>query len=217
MRPNPLSTVLLAPLAVRRLPASRPRSVLLSFDDGPVPGVTEGVLERLAAHGARGLFCVLGPRVAAAPELARAIAAGGHALGNHSHGHGMAVLPAPGPYLADMRRCSEAIDAATGAPPRFFRAPGGRLHPASLLGPGRVGMRHVLWSLDSGDWRCTDREAAAALGRRLADRVRGRDIILLHDYQEAVHALLDELLPALLARGFELAGGLDALDPRGRP
>ncbi len=217
MRSHPLSTALLAPLVVRRLPASRPDTVLLSFDDGPRRGVTTGVLERLAAHGARALFCVLGPRVEAEPELARAIVDGGHALGNHSHVHDMARLPAPGGYWADMRRCSDAIAAATGAPPRFFRAPGGRLHPASLLGPGRLGMRHVLWSLDSEDWRCTEREASAALGRRLGAEIRGRDIVLLHDYDDVVHALLDELLPALAARGFDLTGGPGALARRRRP
>lgn len=216
MRSHPLSTALLAPLVVCRLPADHPDTVLLSFDDGPRPVVTTGVLERLAAHAARALFCVLGPRVEAEPQLARAIVDGGHALGNHSHVHDMARLPAPAGYWADMRRCSDAIAAAAGQRPRFFRAPGGRLHPASLLGPGRLGMRHVLWSLDSGDWRCTDRDAAAALGRRLGAEIRGRDIILLHDYDCVVHALLDELLPVLTARGFDLAGGLRALAPKQR-
>lgn len=217
MRPSPLTTVLLAPLAVRRLPAARPRSVLLSFDDGPVPGVTEGVLERLAAHGARALFCVVGTRVEAAPDLARAVVAQGHALANHSYAHGMARLPGPGRYLADLRRCGAAVAAATGHAPRYFRAPGGRVHPASLLGPVLLGMRHVLWSLDPADWRCAGPGEAAGLGRRLGDEAQGRDIILLHEDRPLIHALLDELLPALAARGFDLAGGLEALDPAGRP
>ena len=219
MPPSRLTTALLAPLVVRRLPASRPDAVLLTFDDGPVPGVTEGVLTRLAAHRARALFGVVGPRVAAAPELARAIVADGHALANHSHSHPMGRLPAPGPYLDDVRRCSEAVARATGRPPRYFRAPGGRIHPASLLGPARLGLRHVLWSCDPEDWACPDGEAAARdLGRRLAGQVRGRDIVLLHEDRVQVHALLDELLPALAARGFDLAGGLDALEaPGGRP
>ncbi|HPF69127.1 MAG TPA: polysaccharide deacetylase family protein [Candidatus Krumholzibacteria bacterium] len=215
MRPNTLRASLLASLVTRRLPASHPRTILLTFDDGPMPGVTEGVLERLQAHGARALFCVLGPRVAQAPDLARAIVAGGHALGNHSHRHDMGAAPAPWGYLRDMGDCSAAIAAATGSPPRFFRAPGGRLHPASLLGPRRHGMQHVLWSLDSEDWRCTDPAAAADVAARVLDSVAGRDIVLLHDYSTVVHALLDHLLPGLVARGFDLAGGLDALDGKG--
>lgn len=211
MRPRPLTSALLAPFLVRRLPPGCARSVLLTFDDGPVRGVTEGVLDRLQEHGARALFFVLGRRVEDAPDLARRIAGRGHAVGNHSYAHGMARLPAPADYLRDVRRCSAAVAGATGTAPRFFRAPGGRIHPGSLAVPVRLGLKHVLWSLDPLDWQTGDRGQAAVLGRRLAGEARGRDIVLLHDDRDVIHDLLDQLLPALADRGFDLAGGLAAL------
>lgn len=212
MRPSPVTSALLAPFLVRRLPSRCRASVLLTFDDGPVRGVTEGVLDRLADFNARALFFVLGRRVEAAPELARTIAERGHAVGNHSHDHDMARLPSIGAYLRDVRRCSDAVAAATGAQPRYFRAPGGRIHPASLAVPKRLGMTHVLWSLDPLDWACTDPRVAADLGRGLAAEARGGDIVLLHDFGPAIHPLLDQLLPGLVGRGFDLGGGLAALD-----
>jgi peptidoglycan/xylan/chitin deacetylase (PgdA/CDA1 family) len=212
LRPSSITAALTAPLVTRRLPAGPRPAVLLTFDDGPVPGVTEGVLERLAAHGARAVFFVLGPRAAAAPGLIRAVAEAGHAVGNHSFDHDMAALPRPDRYLADMAACSRAVAEAAGAPPRFFRAPGGRLHPASLVGPPRHGMRHVLWSLDSDDWRCTEPEAARAAAARVLASVQDRDIILLHDYDTVVWDLLDVLLPGLAAQGYDLAAGLAAFE-----
>lgn len=212
MRPSPVTSALLAPFLVRRLPSRCATSVLLTFDDGPVRGVTEGVLDRLADFKARALFFVLGRRVEAVPDLARAIAEGGHAVGNHSHDHDMARLPSVGAYLQDVRRCSTAIAAATGAEPRHFRAPGGRIHPASLVVPRRLGLTHVLWSLDPLDWGCTDPQVAAGLGRDLAGEARGGDIVLLHDFGPAIHPLLDQLLPGLVGRGFDLGSGLAALD-----
>ena len=217
MRNTGLATRLASPLLIRRLPAAAPEAALLTFDDGPTRGVTEGVLTRLARHGARAVFCMVGERVAAAPELAHACRDGGHGLGNHSQVHDMSRLPSPGAYLRDMDLCSAAIREAAGGAPRWFRAPGGRLHPASLLGPYRRGMRHLHWSVDPLDWRCRTPEQARAVARRLADEVRGRDIVLLHDYDALVHHLLDELLPALAARGLDLAGGLAALEDRGGP
>lgn len=216
MRPSSITAALTAPLVTRRLPRGPRPAVLLTFDDGPVPGVTEGVLERLAAHGARAVFFVLGPRAAAEPSLARAVTDAGHALGNHSFAHDMAALPRPDRYLADMAACSQAVAEAAGAPPRFFRAPGGRLHPASLVGPPMRGMRHVLWSLDSDDWRCTEPETARAAAAKVLASAEDRDIILLHDYDTVVWDLLDVLLPGLVERGFDLAAGLASLEGGGR-
>lgn len=217
MRNTGLATRLASPLLIRRLPAAVPEAALLTFDDGPTRGVTEGVLARLARHGARAVFCMVGERVAAAPELARACRDGGHGLGNHSQLHDMSRLPSPRAYLRDMDLCSAAIREAAGGAPRWFRAPGGRLHPASLLGPRSRGLRHLHWSVDPLDWCCRTPEQARATARRLAGEIRGRDIVLLHEYDALILDLLDELLPALAARGLDLAGGLAALEDRGGP
>jgi peptidoglycan-N-acetylglucosamine deacetylase len=217
MRTTGLSTRLASPLLVRRLPAPAADAVLLTFDDGPTPGVTEGVLVRLARHGARAVFCVVGERVEASPGLVRACREAGHGLGNHSHLHDMSRLPPPSAYLRDMDRCSAAILAAADCAPRWFRAPGGRMHPTSLLGPRSRGMRHLHWSVDPLDWCCRTPEQARETARRLADGIRGRDIVLLHEYDALILHLLDELLPGLAARGFDLAGGLAALENQGGP
>ncbi|MEZ4388850.1 MAG: polysaccharide deacetylase family protein [Candidatus Krumholzibacteriia bacterium] len=202
-----MRTLLALPFLVRRLPAAGRNAVLLTFDDGPVAGVTEAVLERLAAHDVRALFCLVGRRVEAAPELARRIADAGHALGNHSHVHDMSPWPNPPAYLDDLERCNRIITRAAGRPPTAFRAPGGRLHQGSVLAPRRCGLRHVHWSVDPRDYACQDPADAAELGRRLAAELRGRDIVLLHDDRPTILPLLDELLPRLVARGFDLAAG----------
>ncbi len=207
---------LTSPLVTRRLPSANGRRVLLTFDDGPTPGVTEGVLSRLADHGARAIFFVVGRRIERDASLLPRVTDAGHGLGNHSTTHDDAALPPPVAYHRDVRRCRDLIERETGAPPRFFRAPAGRLHPASLLSPLLLGMRHVLWSLDSLDWHCDGDEAAHAVARRVLDTVADGDIVLLHDYDTYVHALLDVLLPGLADAGYDLATGLDALAADGR-
>ncbi|MBC8424408.1 polysaccharide deacetylase family protein [bacterium] len=202
-------------LVTRRLPAGNGKRVLLTFDDGPTPGVTEGVLSRLAAHGARAIFFVVGRRIERDATLLPQVTAAGHALGNHSATHDVAALPSPVAYHRDLRRCRDLIERETGAPPRFFRAPAGRLHPASLLSPVILGMKHVLWSLDSLDWRCTRDDDARDAARRVLDTVADGDIVLLHDYAACSHALLDVLLPGLTDAGFDLGTGLDTLGAEG--
>ena len=63
------------------------QGVALTFDDGPDPEVTPGVLELLARHGVTATFFVTGLRAARYPGIMRAILAGGHAVGNHSYSH----------------------------------------------------------------------------------------------------------------------------------
>jgi len=203
---------LTSPFVTRRLPAGGARRVLLTFDDGPTPGVTEGVLSRLDAWRARAIFFVVGRRIERDAALLPVVAAAGHALGNHSTFHDDARLPAPWIYHRDVRRCRDLIAEATGTPPRYFRAPAGRLHPASLLSPLRLGMRHVLWSLDSRDWHCRDDDDARATAARVLAAADDGDIVLLHDYDAYIHALLDTLLPGLVDAGFDLGSGLAALD-----
>ena len=67
----------------------RPRVIrrILTFDDGPTPGVTERVLDLLDAAGERAIFFVLAEKALAHPELIRAITERGHEIGFHGEKH----------------------------------------------------------------------------------------------------------------------------------
>lgn len=206
MRSTGLRTRLAGRLVWRRLPPAAGRSVLLTFDDGPEPGVTETVLELLDRHAARAAFFVIGARAVRHPHLVRAIHAAGHVLGNHGFSHDMGHWPSPSRYLADLDRCSEAIASACGQPPVVFRAPGGRIHWASIMSPRRRNLAHVLWSIDPRDYRCPDVATSRHLGEAMTAVVQPRDIVLLHDSVATTPALLENLLPGIRARDLVLDG-----------
>ncbi len=63
------------------------KEVALTFDDGPIPGTTDRVLDALRAEGARATFFCIGRNAAAHPALARRIVAEGHTLAHHSFSH----------------------------------------------------------------------------------------------------------------------------------
>ena len=129
---------------LRRLPPPLDRNgLLLTFDDGPTPGATEAVLERLERHGARAVFFMLGRHAARHPDLARAVAAAGHPVGNHSHDHDMSRWQAPWRWWTDLRRAGRALAAAGVPAPRFYRPPGGRITPLTVAGPPLLGLRRT--------------------------------------------------------------------------
>jgi peptidoglycan-N-acetylglucosamine deacetylase len=62
-------------------------SIALTFDDGPSPVTTTQLLDILERRGIKVTFFVIGPNVAAHPEIVRRELADGDEIGNHSWTH----------------------------------------------------------------------------------------------------------------------------------
>ena len=190
-----------------RVRASRARhtpghaGVALTFDDGPMPGQTDRVLDVLAALGVPATFFCVGRNAERHPALLRRIAAEGHAVGSHSLTHPHPRDLTPQQVREEYSAGRTAVEQALGAPAPLFRPPHGHL---SLRTSGTL-RRHrpVLWSVDPEDWR-------ASTGRERIEQVVSAavdgDVVLLHDWIEQPEApeCLDrsptvEALPAVVA------------------
>jgi peptidoglycan-N-acetylglucosamine deacetylase len=137
------------------------------------------VLEVLRDRGATATFFLVGTDVERAPALAAEIAAAGHEIGVHGFDHRYTVARGPASVRADMARAREAIAAATGRLPVWYRPPYGVLSAGALLAAGRLGLRPVLWS-------CWGREWAAgatpwSVRENLARGLGPGATVLLHD------------------------------------
>jgi peptidoglycan-N-acetylglucosamine deacetylase len=153
--------------------------VALTFDDGPHPEGTPAALELLARAGAKATFFLVGEQVERRPQLAARIAAEGHEVGLHCHRHTSLLLAGPQRTRDDLLRAQAAIEAATGRCIRVYRPPYGVLNAAALLTARRNGWETWLWRREGRDWE--DRATAASIAARLLRRVRGGDVLLLHD------------------------------------
>lgn len=162
---------------ISRGPSSR-SAVAMTFDDGPDPATTPGLLELLAAHGVRGTFFVTGERAARFPELVEAIISHGHAIGNHSYHHGNSALFRSPAAIRKEIEATQAVLRASGVVSLAFRPPAGittpRLRPA-LRDAGMFVVNFSCRALDGGN-RWIDR-----IAERILRRVKPGDIILLHD------------------------------------
>ncbi len=158
--------------------AGRHNALALTFDDGPNPAITPRLLDLLDRCGARATFFLIGRFARACPELAREIAARGHAVGNHTDTHPNLIWLSSARIAAELARCQEAIAEATGAGPRWMRPPYGFRGPHLDAAVRRQGLEGVvMWSVIAYDWKP---QPAARLIARLR-RVRGGDIVVLHD------------------------------------
>src|ERR1051326_5576475 len=71
---------------------SDPGQMALTFDDGPNDPHTMHLLDVLARHNAKATFFLIGSYVRQRPEIARAVLAAGHEIGNHTYSHPNLVL-----------------------------------------------------------------------------------------------------------------------------
>ncbi|HEV2299592.1 MAG TPA: polysaccharide deacetylase family protein [Candidatus Acidoferrales bacterium] len=153
-------------------------AVALTFDDGPNPGTTPGLLNLLDAHEARATFFLMGCHVRAYPRLAREIAARGHQIGNHTETHPNLAFLSTRNIVHELDLCREAISSAVGREPRWMRPPFGFRGPQLGGVVRRLGYSGVvMWSKWAWDWKP---QPAAPVIHRLR-RIAGGDIVLLHD------------------------------------
>ena len=150
----------------------------LTFDDGPSLHTLD-VLEILEAAEVRGTFFLVGKNVEAHPEIARAIAAAGHAIGNHSQTHGRLSQLPDDEIREELERCNAALEAAGLPHPTLFRPPYGATDDRVVAIAADLGMEQVLWDVDPEDWReaATPEGVARHVGENAGDDSR----VLVHD------------------------------------
>jgi len=199
---------------VSRGPAGSAR-VALTFDDGPHPVTTRRVLEALAPTRHRATFFVLGEKARRHPDVLREIHASGHTLALHGDSHDwLHSFRWSSSVRADILRAAAAVEAVTGARPRFFRPPLGHTSFTTVRGARLAGVTLIAWSSRGYDGlRGRSPEAVVErVGRTLIDGA----IVMLHDaaehddFEPASVRALPRLVALLDERGLTSVG-LDVL------
>jgi peptidoglycan/xylan/chitin deacetylase (PgdA/CDA1 family) len=178
-------------------------SICLTFDDGPDPKHTPQLLDVLKRYGVRATFFLVGRMVQAHPDLVRRIAAEGHAVANHSFYHSDPDLMSAGDVLKGVRHTQAILSELVGTASLLYRPPHGKLSVRKLLGLWRRGYTIVLWSVDPKDYACRSADDLRDSLRR--QRLRGGDIVLLHDWAPCTAEVLPELIERSRGQGLDFA------------
>lgn len=92
-------------------------NVYLTFDDGPIPGITPWVLELLQKEDVQATFFCVGENVARHPVIYEQIIGQGHSVGNHTFNHLKGRSCSAAGYYANIERAAEYIDSDLFRPP----------------------------------------------------------------------------------------------------
>jgi peptidoglycan-N-acetylglucosamine deacetylase len=154
------------------------RQIALTYDDGPNAPHTTRLLEVLARHDVKATFFLIGRYVQQRPEIAREIAKTGHVVGNHTFNHPLLIFKSEAEIRQEISQCRAALQEAVGQPSTLFRPPFGGRRPVVLRVARELGLDPVMWNVTGYDWNAPP---ASVIERKVGSRIRGGDVILLHD------------------------------------
>lgn len=107
----------------------RPKTMYLTFDDGPSEENTNAVLDILKKHNIKATFFVVGENVEKHPDVARRIVEEGHTIGIHCNNHAYETLyDSADSFLADFEEAYNTVYEVTGVEAKLFRFPGGSIN-----------------------------------------------------------------------------------------
>jgi peptidoglycan/xylan/chitin deacetylase (PgdA/CDA1 family) len=209
----PASSIL-AP-SVYRGARTRP-AIALTFDDGPSESTPE-LLDVLKGFGVTASFFQCGVNVRRLPEITRAVAEGGHEIGNHTDTHPKLQFKSREFIHQELARAQDAIEGATGMRPKYFRAPYGVRWFGLREAQQRLGLLGVMWTTIALDWKWPSRRVI----ERVLDGAKNGAILCLHDgrglaRKPDIRATLEatrEVLPKLMKRGYHFEKVSEILCP----
>lgn len=152
-------------------------TVYLTFDDGPIPGVTEFVLDALKQFDAKATFFLVGRNVVDYPSIYARILTENHSIGNHTHHHLKGSKTNLDAYLADVDLAAQHIDSM------LFRPPYGRITKSQAAALSDKSYQLVFWSLLSGDF--DPALSPEDCLQNVLKKIRPNDIVVFHDSLKA--------------------------------
>ncbi|MEM8686342.1 MAG: polysaccharide deacetylase family protein [Pseudomonadota bacterium] len=188
----------------KRFDFLKPKEVVLTFDDGPIPRTTGKILKALQAHCTKATFFPLGKLAVTYPKMMREKIALGHSVGVHGWSHKNLPRQSLAFAIDDIEKGASAVKLTTGnnvSP--FFRFP---YLSDSRRVIGYLAKRNfAVFSIDvdSKDYlaRSSSRLVNAVMSKL---RAKGKGILLFHDTKTVTANAIPELLRRLKAGGFKI-------------
>lgn len=182
--------------------ADKKSAIALTFDDGPDPRFTPQILSILRRYKVKATFFWTGRNMARYPKIVAAARAGGHSIQNHTWDHeslGRAGFAGQEKAMIGATREMRKMRLPF---PTWMRPPYGSYNAHTLSIARKHGMRTVLWTIDTIDYR---RPPAMTIAKRVLNQVRPGSVVLMHDGggpRSNTVSALPIILDALLKRGY---------------
>ncbi|WP_394989994.1 polysaccharide deacetylase family protein [Emticicia sp.] len=151
--------------------------IYLTFDDGPIPEITEFVLETLAAYNAKATFFCIGNNIQKNPDVFQKVINDGHGIGNHTFNHLKGWTTDDKVYFDNIEQCKDEM-VSRGVYTSLFRPPYGRIKrsQANVVFPD---YQIIMWDVLSGDFSL--KLSPKTVLEKTLKHTEAGSIVLFHD------------------------------------
>lgn len=172
--------------------------VYLTFDDGPVKGVTDKILDILSEYDVEATFFCLGSYIEKNPELVKRAYDEGHAIASHSYTHQSSMFKSVDSFNKEVVDTNEAINDVIGKYPDYFRVPYGTKLNENLKNVLLTNnLKSISWNCETYDSRKGEKKAEDLLNAVKDTMPKNKDVIvIMHDTYGKQHTI--DALPSII-------------------
>lgn len=177
--------------------------IYLTFDDGPIPSVTEWVLDLLKSEGIKATFFCIGDNIKKHPEIYKRILTEGHQIGNHTFNHLNGWKTKTNYYIENFKLCETEHSKLNPKHSFLFRPPYGKIKPSQFKEIRQLGFKIIMWDVLSYDFDQNISEEKCL--KNVISKTSQGSIIVFHDSLKAEKNLkyaLPKAIQILKNKGF---------------
>lgn len=197
-----VKTPTIVPLVLKSCTWNKSRTekkIYLTFDDGPIPEVSDFVLNTLKKFNIKATFFCIGKNVLQNQIQYKRIQKDGHSIGNHTMNHTNGWKTKTAAYELEVSECDKIVHS------KLFRPPYGKLKiPQIKLLANRYEI--IMWDVLSYDWVAT--VSPEEVYNNVNNNATNGSIVVFHDSLKAFTNLkyaLPRFIETKLKEGFEFA------------
>jgi peptidoglycan/xylan/chitin deacetylase (PgdA/CDA1 family) len=150
--------------------------IYLTFDDGPIPVITDWVLDELKKYDAKATFFCVGNNIQKHPAVFERIRSEGHLAANHTMTHCKGFKNSVKDYLEEVYQCEKIVGN------QLFRPPYGQLKRSQYKALKQRGYKIILWDVISYDYEGISEQQCL---KNVTQNTKEGSIVLFHDSVKA--------------------------------
>lgn len=158
------------------------------------------ILKTLSKNHAHATFFLDGKWASQHPDFVKQLIKSGMELGNHGYNHHLFSRLSKTQMTADLTKANSAILAASDRQPTLFAPPAGDFNQTAVKVAAGFGMKTILWTLDTVDWR---RPQPEVIAMRVLMKKNPGALVLMHPTSPTAKAL-PGIIKNLQIEGYQL-------------
>ena len=174
------------------------KSVAITFDDSPNKNKTDRILASLQDNHFHATFFIVGERAVYNKDLLINIKNLGNEIGSHTYYHQNMKKLSDEEVINDFKNMNDFYQSIFNENLNLIRPPYGSINESQQT---LLDASYILWSLDTNDWRY---RSSDYLVNYVIDNIKDGDIILFHDAYDSSSKAIEELLPILYSKGYQV-------------